>query len=1113
MTDSSDDSDLSDKFQQLDHVIDDLLEGKTPTEDDSFPGGYLEDLLPTMRMLAEAGQPERKNSDPSSSSEPERKYSQLGGYQILREVGHGGMGLVFEAIEISLGRRVALKVLSLATMRDAEKVARFDRETQAVARLEHPRIVRAYARGEDHGIFYLAMQFIDGQDLAEFIRRRRTGIHEELVKIDVTTENLDGGSTTPELQEADGPKRRGTKVATHPGSETSHFSPSTASYFREVARIGQQVAEALQYAHESQIIHRDIKPSNLMMDKEENVYIADFGLAILGDSSDLTATGRALGTLRYSSPEQARGSSKIDARTDVYSLGVTLYELATLAPAFPGDKPITLLNDIQEREPIRPRSVVPKFPNDLESIILKAMSKAPRDRYQSAQELAADLQRFLQNEPVQAKQPTRLGHGIRWVQRNRLVSALGFVAVLLSLSIAFIVTRTQPHNVPQTPDEYGAIAPGQDEERRSIERSFIELQYVADLQNSHQAWSDRDLERAKRLLRKYIPTEAEQDQRGFVWYYLWKLYHQDCIVELRGHQGAVYHLDFSPDGETLASSSADGTVNLWNVKTKSLVGTLRGHTDEVNGISFSKDGTKLVSGSDDRTVRVWDVASRESVATLTGNEGRVYGVAISPDGKTVVSGGCDHTIRVFDLQTQETRKILREHTKWVQGLAYSPDGKTLASVGDDFRLIIWDTDSHTKRFSQVDENSRLFCVNFSHSGDLVVTAGAKTPVRIWDVHTGRQRSEMLEGTVGNSVAFSPDDTRLAVACRDGTVQVVSLKTREQISLFDHNRKVSGIAFSGDGTTLATACADGIVRLWSLPTADKNVLAFTVDRESQTLAMCAPDRKLSLREWATDSDRESFRVEWEHGFPVSMQLSPGGRKLAIAFAEKTGFIDLATKKLISHDDFTQNDSCIAYSSSGKFLAEGGMGGIRLLDPLNSQPLETLVEGIHVTSLIFSLDETTLIAGCANGDVKVWDVATRSQIGDIDAHIGRIDILVLTPDGKAFISGGEDKQIKAWDTRTQTPVWEIEAHRSGVDSLAVYPDGRTLASGGRDGVLKLWNLPTRQLLLNYKTGSQEVRDLTFSGDGSTLAFVAVNSMKYGELHMWHAAKNNEVPHPDE
>ncbi len=1078
MTDINDDSNIPNGFQKIDRAIDDLLEGKLPSEDDLLSSNSLGELLPAMQMLIESGKKEQQGSTPA---EPERKYSQLGGYKILREIGRGGMGLVFEAIEISLGRRVAVKVLTLTAMQNKEKVARFEREAQAAASLEHPRIVRAYARGEDRGIYYLAMQFIDGQDLATYIRKRRIM-------------NISDSNAQAPLSSSLG-----------------------VSYFQEIARIGQQVAEGLHYAHENHVIHRDIKPSNLILDKEGDVHIADFGLATLENSTSLTTTGSTLGTLRYSSPEQARGSREFDVHTDIYSLGVTLYELITLTPAFPGDEPIGLLHDIQDREPIRPCKIVPKLSGDLESVILKAMSKEPRHRYQTALELAEDLQRFLRKQPVHAKRPTLMRRCTRWVQRNQMASILFSMTMLLVLAASFIVTNVWPYNedLQHALDATNELEAKQElriKEQKNAERQLREVQYVADLRDSHQAWRERNPAQAKRLLRKHIPIGDEEDIRGFVWRRLWKQYHQSCLTELKGHQGAVYHLAFSPDERILASSSSDGTVNLWDIKAKSLAGTLRGHSDEVNHICFSKDGKTLASASDDRTVRIWDVASRKTIKILTGNEDRVFAVAISPDGKTVVSGGCDHTIRVFDIQTGAIRKIIREHTDMIQDIAFSPDGKLLASVGDDFRLILWDTDSYSMRISQVDNNSRLFCTSFSHTGDILITAGDKTPVRIWNSNNGNQRSELLGGTVGNSVAFSPDDSLLAIANAGGAVQVLNLTTREQISLFNHNQEANDVAFSHNGMTVATACADGIVRLWSLPQIKMDVHSLAFDQKSETFVTSGADSEITIRDWPTARVLKKIHTGWNRQFPIyAMRLSPGGRYLAATNFAKFEFLDLSSGKLTTHGDFTQGPNCIAFSLDGRYLVEGGTGNIRFLDPVSAQAKEILLHKSRINSLVFSSDGETLFSGYSNGTLVIWDVASRSRIDSIKSHSVQVDFIVLLPNESAFISGCRSSGIiELWDASTHKLIGEIETNSSGIRTLAVSPDGRTMAIGTRDGTLKLWSLVSKKQIFRYQTGALEIRDITFSRNGAILAFILFNSAEDGKLHLWHAATDLEVAH---
>jgi serine/threonine protein kinase len=346
----------------------------------------------------------------------------LGDFRILREVGRGGMGLVYEAEQLSLGRRVALKVLPFAATLDPRQLQRFKNEAQAAAHLHHGHIVPVHAVGCERGVHYYAMQFINGQTLADLIRelRQRTGRDA-------------GGATAPAEAAADA----ATQDA-RAGSLTARATardPRSAAFFRSVAEWGGQAARALDYAHEQGVVHRDIKPANLLVDGHGQLWITDFGLAQCHNQSGLTLTGDLVGTLRYMSPEQALAQrAVVDHRSDVYSLGVTLYELLTLEPAFGGSDRQELLRQIAFEEPRPPRRRNPALPAELETILLKAMAKVPAERYATARELAEDLQRFLKDEPVRAKRPTLLHRARKWGRRHQpLVWTVGISAVLLLL--------------------------------------------------------------------------------------------------------------------------------------------------------------------------------------------------------------------------------------------------------------------------------------------------------------------------------------------------------------------------------------------------------------------------------------------------------------------------------------------------------------------------------------------------------------------------------------------------------------------------------------------------------------------------------------------------------
>jgi eukaryotic-like serine/threonine-protein kinase len=350
----------------------------------------------------------------------------LGEYRIIREVGRGGMGIVYEAEQVPLGRRVALKVLPSTASLDPRHRQRFRIEAQAAALLHHEHIVPVFAIGCDRGVDYYAMQFIDGQSLNERIRSP--------LQMPPQYDRVEPTTTV-----AVGPLRRSSHSPFPPRLTGS--SLGDRRHCKAAAQLALQAAFALEHAHEIGVIHRDIKPSNLLIDVRDHLWIADFGLARLPqDEHDLTRTGDLVGTLRYMSPEQVRGDrASVDARTDLYGLGVTLYELLTLRPAFSGRNRDELVRRILDEDPVPPRRINPSIPRDLETIILKAMEKEPSARYRTARALADDLRRFLDDEPIRARRPTVVDRAVKWSRRHRTATIASTIALLVTLTISTAV--------------------------------------------------------------------------------------------------------------------------------------------------------------------------------------------------------------------------------------------------------------------------------------------------------------------------------------------------------------------------------------------------------------------------------------------------------------------------------------------------------------------------------------------------------------------------------------------------------------------------------------------------------------------------------------------------
>jgi serine/threonine protein kinase/Tfp pilus assembly protein PilF len=406
-------------------------------------------LFPTIEMLMRFGSGDSKLGRRRRTSRgiPAGVGCQelLGDFRLLREIGRGGMGVVYEAEQLSMGRRVALKILPFVAIAEDKSLQRFRNEVRAAAALEHPHIVSVYSIGEERGVHYYAMQLVRGQSLAELIRQlRATRQRQSESQSGPATIGLAGESNGSELEvheEAEAPSPQGAGGSdgstrdeqAHVGTVIDSRRPT--EMFRVVARLMIQAAEALQHAHDQGVYHRDIKPGNLMLDAAGRLYVTDFGLARIGTDAGVTMTGDLVGTLRYMAPEQALGNrAVVDHRADTYSLGATMYELLTFEPAFDGADRGRLLRQIAEEEPRAPRKIDRRIPAELETITLKAMAKAPEDRYQSAQRLADDLRAFLEDRPITAKPPSLVGRAAKWSRRHRgLIASMAAILVVLTI--------------------------------------------------------------------------------------------------------------------------------------------------------------------------------------------------------------------------------------------------------------------------------------------------------------------------------------------------------------------------------------------------------------------------------------------------------------------------------------------------------------------------------------------------------------------------------------------------------------------------------------------------------------------------------------------------------
>jgi serine/threonine protein kinase len=413
----------------------------------------LEQVAAPLRAAAGVSGPRRGASTEAPRTESKgrtQELGQIGDFRLLREVGRGGMGVVYEAEQLSLNRRVALKVLPFAAALDPRQLQRFINESRAAAQLHHPHIVPVYGVGCERSVHYYAMQFIDGRSLADLIEAMRP--HAEKPAADT--------APTPAV-----------------AALSTERSANRRAYMRRVAELGLKAAEALEHAHQEGVVHRDIKPANLLLDAGGRLWITDFGLALVGGDGGLTGTGELLGTLRYMSPEQTRAKrGLVDHRTDIYSLGVTLYELLALRPAFDGEDRHELLQNIAVAEPPPPRKLDPAVPVELETIVLKAMARTPAERYTTAQDLADDLRRFLEDKPILARRPTLADRLRKWSRRHRSIVVSAVVLLLMgvagSLAMTFMLAREHA--------ETKAAYEREQKKAREAEESFLQARRMVD---------------------------------------------------------------------------------------------------------------------------------------------------------------------------------------------------------------------------------------------------------------------------------------------------------------------------------------------------------------------------------------------------------------------------------------------------------------------------------------------------------------------------------------------------------------------------------------------------------------------------------------------------------
>jgi WD40 repeat protein len=1134
----------------------------------------IRELFPALVELEQAKE-DRQEVEPTAAAPALR---QLGDFRILREVGRGGMGVVYEAEQLSLGRHVALKVFP-PRVRDERQRRRFEREAKAAARLHHTNIVPVYGVGEHEGTPYYAMQFIQGLGLDQVIDelcRLKPGkgstdsptgppakgprtAHLALSAEEVARSLLSGEyRSTPEARFG-AASAEGAAVPSNRVSDTSALSSSSvtlpgqalrlggararkATYWQSVANVGVQVAEALSYAHKQGVLHRDIKPSNLLLDSQGTVWVTDFGLAKTTDSEDLTHTGDILGTLRYMPPEAFEG--KGDARGDVYSLGLTLYELVAHRPAFDEKDRHKLIKQMTEGEPPPLRKLRRDAPRDLVTIIEKASDRDPARRYPTAGELVADLDRFLDGRPIAARRASEVEKLWMWAKRRPAIAEL-VVALLLCLIAGTIVSlvfairadqfahdadrrageanlardaaekarqraETEEENARQAQgaaekakadadDQRNLLRAERDQARRNLYFAEMTLAGIA-------AEAPAGLGRVNELPAQWGPASPGPDPRGWEWYYLHGQSLQARLTH-RGHSRRVFAVAYAPAGKRLATGGDDLTVRLWDTASGQQLACLRGHTNIVRGVAWSTDGKRLASASEDGTARVWDAADGRELRRFAGHRAAVIAVAWRPEETGVATTGYDSRVRVWDPDTgQESISPQLWNGSWGQAVAWSPDGNQLAVGGWNHEARVCDAKTGKVVATLVGHHSGILGVCWAPDGKRVATASWDQTVRIWDPDTGAEKS-VLRGAESwlYAVGWSPDGKWLAAGGGNKAVQVWDADTGKPRGVLRGNlSEVRALAWSPDSGSVAATSEEGVTRIWDVRPGSAPNLGGKMDGTAGTGFAWGPDGKM-----ATRNLDGTVRV-WEQG-------SPEPSLTLLGAARRPGNLALPTNR-------------VEFSPDGKQLAAGGEDAVvRIWDAGSGERLATLAaprEGVLTTR--WSPDGTRVATSGWGWAVAVWDVRTRerlvfgpgagsarhfalawspdgrriataSEVGTVclwDADAGRLlkefgrqaseawD-LCWSPDGERIATAYWNGTAKVWDADTGAELFTLRGHSGPVWAVAWRPDGKRLATGSNDRTVKIWDAVTGRETLTLRGHIDGVHGVHWHPDGCRLA----------------------------